>query len=139
MKPLSLLTVSAFALVMLAAPQPAQSDEGRTASYGSSIRSAVETPVRRVVSRAKTPSANSNFVRRSQADKARAAGEVARHSQQDFGATTAGDNVRRNFGFKSSPEVDEVSRASILNGRRLDARSSVHQPDSSARIQELGF
>lgn len=149
--------IALIALTIIAAPTIAVADDSRTAGYGASNKAQAAAPLRR----AAPPVATSTFSGRSTADKAKARKQAyntaaprrvqaaqkqaptptyrapTRRAAQE--TTVAGDTVRKGFGFKSSPEYDEASRASVLSGRRNDPELRERNLDPVPRIQELGF
>lgn len=117
------------AMVLIAMPFSAKAEDSRTAGYGQAIEKSA--PV------AATPYARR--VRPSQPAQEPSGLYVRQSDNAPNGGLGPADSVRSELNFSSSPELDAASEASVLQGKRLDAKIRDHNLSEVPRIQELGF
>lgn len=106
------LCVSVFALTM----SPSAFADDRTADYGS-------TPARAntVIEKRMSPTGDTQL------------------KASDESELNPVEQVREGFSYGTSEELNEASKAAVLDGQSVTTRTTEERRDSVPRVQELGF
>lgn len=112
------MRVLIFALclpVFVAFAPSAIADDERTATYGS------PPPAKTVIHKSTTPQGDTKL------------------QAKDGSSLNPLNNVREGFNYGSDEDLNEASKAAVLDGDLYTTRTTEERRDSVPRVQELGF